>query len=69
MINRVLEQHSVTDAERARVRQLQQQQGSCRLQTDAAGNRKRRITRVLFDDFDRLTVLLDLYRGVWLMII
>ncbi|KAJ8406481.1 hypothetical protein AAFF_G00300550 [Aldrovandia affinis] len=65
MINSVLEQHSVTDAERARVRQLQQQQGSCRLQTDAAaaGNRERRITRVLFDDFDRLTVLLDLHRG------
>lgn len=62
LLSGVLEKHEVSNQERARVEVLQEEQGTAS-KTQANQNRKGRIS-VLFTDFDRLTVMIDLFRGI-----
>ncbi|CAL8301576.1 unnamed protein product [Gadus morhua 'NCC'] len=65
LLNQVLDKHQVTPDERARIILLRQQMAkSARTGTVFNQNRKRRICVQLFSEFDKLTVLIDLYRGV-----
>ncbi|XP_060779528.1 uncharacterized protein LOC132887834 [Neoarius graeffei] len=64
LLNQVLEKHGVTSAEKARVSVLQQQLAkSTKGQTDTNRDRKTRIS-VLFTEFNKLTAIIDLYRGI-----
>ena len=63
LFNQVLENQKVTSDEKARISILQQQQTkSAGAGTDVNKNRKQRIC-LLFPEFDKLTALIDLYRG------
>ncbi|XP_059364858.1 uncharacterized protein LOC132103782 [Carassius carassius] len=64
LLNQLLDKHAVTSDEKARIIFLQQQMAkSAKIGSDVNKNRKMRIC-MLFSEFDKLTTLIDLYRGV-----
>ncbi len=59
----MFERHALTHEEKARVEVIQKEQtAACRMGTAENLNRKARIS-VLFSEFDRLTALIDMFRG------
>ncbi|XP_052420177.1 uncharacterized protein LOC127964065 isoform X2 [Carassius gibelio] len=64
LLNQLLDKHAVTSDEKARIICLQQQMAkSARIGSDVNKKRKTRIC-MLFSEFDKLTTIIDLYRGV-----
>ncbi|KAL0153219.1 hypothetical protein M9458_051473 [Cirrhinus mrigala] len=64
LLNQLLDKHAVTSDEKARIIGLQQQMAkSARIGSDVNKKRKTRIC-MLFSEFDKLTTIIDLYRGV-----
>ncbi|XP_073672055.1 uncharacterized protein [Paramisgurnus dabryanus] len=64
LLNQVLQRHGVTSDEKARIDVLHQQLAkSAKGLTDANSDRKTRIL-VLFTEFNKLTAMIDLYRGI-----
>ena len=62
LLNQVLERHEVTVEEKARIEVLRQEQATAS-RTQVNQNRKARIS-VLFTEFERLMVMVDLFRGI-----
>lgn len=65
LLNQVLERHALTSEEKARVLVLQQQTAASKMGTAVNKNWKAQIS-VLFSEFDKLTALIDLFRGIFI---
>ena len=64
LLYQVLEKNELTVEEKARIEVLQQEQATAsRMRTQVNQNRKARIT-VLFTEFERMKVMIDLFRGI-----
>lgn len=65
LLNQLLDKHAVTSDEKARIIFLQQQMAkSAKIGIDVNQNRNLCIC-MLFSEFDKLTTMIDLYRGMF----